>query len=525
MKLYPTKTAVQLALAGAAMVSVGVVAGQGTVAGWGIAVLVGVAVARAATLVSVSRIRAAGFEMIWSSSIRKVKASRGVAVEIDAEVRNRDTRAARYVSLRPIGSPSLEVTLEPASGEVPAGGALRVTVKVLPKRVGQHAVFGLSLEVQGSPGLFEVPLTFANPYGIEVLPATFGLHLGSAQGGRSRLRADVGKAGRYRGEGSELRELRERVPGDPFRRIAWRASARRGKLIVREMERDERDIVWVVVDASVEHWTGDPGEAPLDHTLDQAAALVDRHLLQGDHVGLAMIASRRLVTIEPDRGPAHGVALHRALAHGAATYDADRSELSEADVAIRVFEHLRPVDGKPVSESLRRDYDKLAQRASTVAGKAPFAFLLANASSMRERMLRGYLQAFGVDSPARYEPERPLTEREMAIFFEELSRKRKKPSLVLVLAPAPEQISEPLAVALRRLGASKVQWEPMRIDSALPGLDDGNLERRALLSAMSIRIRLSRERGERALRRVGVKLARLRRKHRSIRVDGSGETR
>ena len=34
-----------------------------------------------------------------------------------------------------------------------------MTVKVLPKRVGQHAVFGLSIEVQGSPGLFEVPLT------------------------------------------------------------------------------------------------------------------------------------------------------------------------------------------------------------------------------------------------------------------------------------------------------------------------------------------------------------------------------
>ena len=512
MKLYPTTTAVHLSLAGAAMVSLGIVAGQGTVAGWGIAVLVGVAVARAATLVSVSRIRAAGFEMIWSASIRRVRASRGVPIAIEAEVRNRDTRAARYVSLRPIGSPNLEITLEPESGEVPAGGALRVTVKVVPKRVGQQAVFGLSLEVQGSPGLFEVPLTFANPYGVEVLPASFGLHLGGALGGRSRLRADVGKAGRFRGEGSDLRELRDRMPGDPFRRIAWRASARRGKLIVREMERDERDIVWIVLDASVEHWSGDPGTAPLDSAIDQAASLVDRHLLQGDHVGLAILASRRLAVVEPQRGPAHGVALHRALAHDAGTYDADRSDLSEGEVALRVFEHLRPVDGKPVSDSLRRDLDKLAQRASVVAAKAPFPFVLPAAPSMRERMLRGYLRAFGVDSPSRLEPERMSTDRELASFLDELSRKKRKPSFIIVIAPAPEPVPPPLATAIRRLGAAKVSWEPVKGEVGLPALDDGSAERRALLAAMTVRIRLHRERGERALRRLGVRIAKPRRR-------------
>jgi uncharacterized protein (DUF58 family) len=517
VKLYPTTTAVQLALAGAAMVAVGVVAGQGTVAGWGIAVLVGVAVARAATLVSVSRIRAAGFEMIWTSSVRRVRASRGIPVVLEAEVRNRDTRAARYVALRPIGSPGIEVTLEPVSGEVPAGGALRVSVKVFPKRVGQHAVFGLSLEVQGSPGLFEVPLSFANPYGIEVMPASYGLHLGAAQGGRSRLRADAGKAGRQRGEGNELRELRERMPGDPFKRIAWRASARRGKLIVREMERDERDIVWLVLDASVEHWSGEPGYAPLDGAIDEAAALVDRHLAQGDQVGLAMIASRRLAVLEPARGPAHGLAIHRSLALAAGTHDADRSDLAEADVALRVFEHLRPVDGKPVSDSLRRDLDRLAQRASGVGAKAPFAFTLAEAPSMRERILRGYLLAFGVDSPPRLEPERMATDRELASFLDELSKKKKKPSLVVILAPAPEIVPEPLASAIRRLGVGKIQWEPLRAESALPLLDDGTPEVRALLSAMTVRTKLHRERGERALRRLGVRLLRVRRRRAPVR--------
>ena len=51
-------------------------------------------------------------------------------------------------------------------------GKLRVKVRVRAPRVGQHGVYGLALEVRGAPGMFEVPLTFANPSGLEVVPQT-----------------------------------------------------------------------------------------------------------------------------------------------------------------------------------------------------------------------------------------------------------------------------------------------------------------------------------------------------------------
>ena len=40
------------------------------------------------------------------------------------------------------------------------------------------------------------------------------------------------------GKGREFDRLREYVPGDEFRDIAWKASARHGKLIVREYRLD-----------------------------------------------------------------------------------------------------------------------------------------------------------------------------------------------------------------------------------------------------------------------------------------------
>ena len=346
MQVYPTRPALHLAVAGGLVMLAGVIAREVALVAWGGGIVVAVALARATALASVSRIRGAGFEMLWTGERRLVSVAKGAEVEIDAEVRNRDSRAARYVHLRPVASSHLKVEVEPAFGEVPAGGRLRVSVRVKAPRVGRHAVHGLSLEVQGAPGLFEVPLTFANPYGVEVLPRPFAPLLLSARGGRSRREADIGRPGPMAGDGIDLRELRELQPGDSFKRIAWRASARRGKLIVRDFEHDERDVVWIVLDASVELWAGKPGTAPLDFGIDEVAAVARRHLARGDSVGLAVIGGRLRGLIEPDRGAQHGHLIALALILSTSTYDADRSELDERGVAVRVLEHLRPLDGR-----------------------------------------------------------------------------------------------------------------------------------------------------------------------------------
>ena len=74
MNIYPTRTAAHLAIGGVALFAVGIAVREAAVVAWGGAVLVAIALARAATLVSVMRIRAAGFEMLWTGSARVVQA-------------------------------------------------------------------------------------------------------------------------------------------------------------------------------------------------------------------------------------------------------------------------------------------------------------------------------------------------------------------------------------------------------------------------------------------------------------------
>lgn len=511
MQVYPSRSAVHLALGGAAIVVAGIVLREAALLAWGGGIVFAVALARASALVSVSRIRGAGFEMLWSTEKRVVSVPRGTEVELKAEVRNRDTRAARYVHLRPVHSATLEVQIEPTTGEVPAGGRLHVSVKVKTPRVGRHAVHGLSLEVQGSPGLFEVPLTFANPFGIEVLPKPFGLMLSSARGGRSRRGADIGQPGPSAGDGTELRELREHQPGDPFKRIAWRPSARRGQLLVRDFEREERDVVWVVLDASVELWAGKPGHAPLDFGIDEIASVARHHLTRGDRVGLAVVGGRVRALLEPERGARHAQQLALGLALGSLTYDADRSELEERDVAVRVIEHLRPLDQR-LGDVPRHDLDRLAFRAEVAIAKAPFVAQLPDAPTQRERVLRQYLAAFGIDSPARSDPERTRTDEALARMLDRIAQRKPKASLVHVWSPAPEHPRPELmhaVIRLRKAGAN-VRWIAAHQEESVLVLDDRAVSR-VVADAVVLRSRTARERGERTLRHMGIRVERVRR--------------
>jgi uncharacterized protein (DUF58 family) len=508
--LHPTRSAVDIALVGIAVAAVGVVFQRPAILAWGSALLIGLAIARAVTVLSVATIRTSGFEMLWREAARTCRIARGQTVELEAEVRNRDTRAARYVALRTVAHPDLETTIVPSSGEVPAGGRLRVTVTVRARRVGRQGIFGLSLEVRGSPGLFEVPLTFSNPYGIEVLPAPYATALRPARGGRSRASAEDGRPGPLPGDGLELREIRELQPGDPFKRIAWKASARRGKLLVREYEREERDVVWVLLDASVELWSGRVGSAPLDLAIDEVATVALAHLGHGDRVALGIAGARPLATVPPGKGPRHGATILHTLATATGTLDADRSDLDLEEVAERVLEHLRPLD-PPLAASLRvRDPDRMAAKIRPVLDRAPCGPIDVHASSAVERALREYLGRFGVGSPPRQQPEAGLADATLAQLLEEALASRPRPSLVYIWSPAPDLSIRPeiaRALGRRPRRGLELRWVPMRFG---PGLARATELEAAVADAMDLRLLVAATHGERALAHLGVRVERIR---------------
>lgn len=472
--------------------------------------ILAVAFGRALALVAVNRLRTAGFEMVWNTSHRVVRTSRAATIEIDAELRNRSTDDVRAVQIRVIASSLLEIGVEQTSVDLPAHSRVRVRVRVRGTRVGRWGVHGMALEVRGTPGggegLYEVPLMFANPIGIEVYPRPLTAYAESPIGGRARRASETGRPAAMAGEGDELRELRDHVAGDPFKRIAWRASARRGKLVVREMERDQRDVVWLALDASVELWAGTEGQAPLDAGVDELAALAARHLSKGDRVGLIVTASRMRTWLPPAAGAAHALKIAAALTSTANMVDADRCELDELEVATRVAEHARPLDPRALLDLPPRSLDSLAARAELLRARAPFAPRTPWAASERERTLRHYLAAFGIEVPPRVEGERERTLVAMAAALDKLLHEKTHPSAVYVWGPPPRGPSV-LTVALRRLRARRVAVRWLLPPCAQrPADGEARTVEDAVRLAVGVRASAARARGERVLRGLGVRV-------------------
>lgn len=99
------------------------------------------------------------------------------------------------------------------------------------------------------------------------------------------------------GMGSELLELREYVPGDPPKSIAWKVSARRDKLMTREYESEVPVRTIMFADCSQNTRRGPWGSRPCDASSRLIASITKTAVTAGDPVGLVLFSesgSRRL---------------------------------------------------------------------------------------------------------------------------------------------------------------------------------------------------------------------------------------
>jgi uncharacterized protein (DUF58 family) len=89
---------------------------------------------------------------------------------------------------------------------------------------------------------------------------------------------------RQRGEGIEFADLRPFVPGDPLKRINWRASARRSELWVNEEHPERNTDVILFVDSFAEARL--EGAGTLDLAVRATTTLADAYVRRRDRVGL-----------------------------------------------------------------------------------------------------------------------------------------------------------------------------------------------------------------------------------------------
>lgn len=152
---------------------------------------------------------------------------------------------------------------------------------------------------------------------------------------------------RLRGEGDDFYGVRDYLPGDDSRRISWRASARRGKLIVVERERPESLHGVIVLDLDHRWHRGVDDTHTLEYGVILAASLMEQAMDRGSAVGLVAVGAQ----------------------------DHSRALAPEAEQRLRILDALARVqaDGPDLAQALAEHAHLPRRAAVTVISPTPEA--------------------------------------------------------------------------------------------------------------------------------------------------------
>jgi uncharacterized protein (DUF58 family) len=216
--------------------------------------------------------------------------------------RNLGRRRIRFTLREALPAPLAEgspprraLTLEPES-------VLREDLVVNPVRRGRGEGGRLWLRLQGPMGLAEVPAVRDRPWTATVYPALAAAAVRALPAQQQRRREAGFRNVRRVGEGRIFETLREWVPGDDVRAIDWKATARRGRTMVRQYEDERRQQVMLVIDAGRLLTAEVDGRSRLEAVIDAALRLAYAAVDHDDNVGLLVFADTVQHYVPPARG-------------------------------------------------------------------------------------------------------------------------------------------------------------------------------------------------------------------------------
>ena len=254
--------------------------------------------------------------------------------------RNHGSRTLRVLSTKVLAGRGLDVATCPVA-TVGKGKQVEHVTSVRPTVAGYQVLHGAVLVLGDLLGLFDVHAYFPNPIAVKVFPRRRAAHpqmLRTAHGAQSE---QVGlHQVRRRGLAGELRELRDHAYGDPFKYIAWKATARRGKLMVKDLETELVATHVLCTDLGATMRIGAPGRTPLDWATDTAAALAQAAIGTGDRVGLVTFDTRPVLELRPGSGHHHWLQLVDRLLDAHTVVDEDLTDLTAGELVAVVAAYL-----------------------------------------------------------------------------------------------------------------------------------------------------------------------------------------
>lgn len=228
--------------------------------------------------------RLAGREPRLARRVQAMPLVEGDTLRVGLQLERRALLHGRAVARERVGDlGTFAVPLRRGRGTLELPQIPRGRYPLGPAEVVLDDPFGLEQVVAESPAGATV---VARPRVVE-LTTLFTDGAGRGRGG--------GRAAVRRPSGVDLHSLREYRDGEPLRAVHWPTTARRGQLMVRELEDPPREEVVVVLDAEASGAVGPVGASSFDEAVRVAASIARAQAARGRRVALVVAGAELLV--------------------------------------------------------------------------------------------------------------------------------------------------------------------------------------------------------------------------------------
>ncbi len=256
--------------------------------GFGTAVLFPVAVGLAlAPLGAFVWVKVLDRPMLLRRRTGHLELTEGQTIDVGLEVRP-DTGGpipGRAVMRDRLGARVVEAELERR------GRLMRGAYRIESAPRGRYRLDGAELVIADPFGLAQAQINLDRVDQMLVYPRVYELEGLFTDGGSPG--GDHGRALLHRASGYDLHSIREHQQGESLRRVHWRSTARRRRLMVKELQDMPRDEACVVLDGEAASLRGESPESTFDVQVRAAASLLRRMSDAGQRTSLVIHAAQR----------------------------------------------------------------------------------------------------------------------------------------------------------------------------------------------------------------------------------------
>jgi uncharacterized protein (DUF58 family) len=212
-----------------------------------------------------------------------------------------ENRSSHEIQIGIVETPvrTLRFTQDEAVGELPPRSRATIVRPILPVARGGDAFGTLYVWFENRLGLLRRRMRVEAAQPFRVFPDLSAVERYGALHVRNRLIEAGLRKMRLRGVGTEFESLREWADGDAFRTIDWKATARRGKLMVAQHEIERSQNVMLVIDCGRLMTPRIDHQRKLDYAVTAALSLAAIAGLASDRVGAVAFAGNILAATAP----------------------------------------------------------------------------------------------------------------------------------------------------------------------------------------------------------------------------------